>query len=38
MTANRPSIALMTSFVIAAAALFAIAAAPMLQVAGLVVA
>lgn len=37
MTANRPSIFLMTSFVLAAAALFAVAASPILQVAASVV-
>jgi len=38
MTAARPSIALMTTFVLAAAALFVVAASPLLQVAALVVA
>jgi len=38
MTANRPSTILTTSFFLAAAALFAVAASPILQVAALVVA
>lgn len=33
MTANRPSFSLMTAFVIAAAGLYALAAAPILQIA-----
>ena len=38
MTATRPSIALMTTFVLASAALFAVAASPILQIAASVVA
>ena len=38
MTANRPSLVLMTTFVAAAAALFFVAAAPILQIAASVVA
>lgn len=37
MTAFRPSLVLMTTFVFAAASLFAVAAAPLLQVAAQVV-
>jgi hypothetical protein len=37
MTATRPSLFLMTSFVLAAAALFVAAASPILQVAAAVV-
>jgi len=37
MTTARPSVLLMTSFVIAAAGLFALAAAPIVQTAALVV-
>lgn len=38
MNAARPSIGLMTTFVFAAATVFALAASPLLQVAALVVA
>jgi hypothetical protein len=38
MTATRPSLKLMTAFVLAAAALFVIAATPILQIAASVVA
>jgi hypothetical protein len=38
MTATRPSLFLMTAFVLAAAALFAAAASPVVQLAALVVA
>lgn len=38
MTATRPSALIMSAFVLAAAALFALAAAPVLQVAALIVA
>jgi len=38
MTANRPSLMLMTTFLLASAALFAVAASPMLKIAALVVA
>ena len=38
MTATRPSILIMTAFVLVAAALFATAMSPVLQVAALVVA
>ena len=38
MTATRPSLLTMTAFVFAAAALFAVLAAPMIQTAALVVA
>ena len=38
MTATRPSLKLMTAFVLAAATLFAVAASPFIQIAASVVA